>query len=48
MRLLRVGVQREVVIEFDYSGMIQFLMDAILSAGVSETKHNNLPRIRQA
>lgn len=36
---LRVGVQREVVIEFNYSGMIQFLVDAILSAGMSETKH---------
>lgn len=36
---LRVGVQREVVVQFDYSRVIQFLVDAIFPAGVSETKH---------
>lgn len=32
---LRVRVEREVVIEFDYSGMIELFMDSVFPAGVS-------------
>lgn len=32
---LRVRVERKVVIEFDYSGMIELFMDSVFPAGVS-------------
>lgn len=32
---LRVRVEREVVVEFDYSGMIELFMDSVFPAGVS-------------
>lgn len=36
---LRVCVEREVVVEFDYSGMIKFFMDSVFPAGVSVKTH---------
>lgn len=33
---LRVCVNQEIVIEFDYSRMVKFFVDPVLSTGVSE------------
>lgn len=35
---LRVCVKWEIVVEFDYSGMVKFFVDSVFSAGVSEKK----------
>lgn len=39
---LRVCVEWEIVIEFDYSWMVKFFVDSVFSTGVSEKTFYNL------
>lgn len=39
-KCLRVSVQRKVVVKFDYSGMVQLLVDSVFSTGMSGVDAN--------
>lgn len=51
VRRLRVSVQRKVVVKFDYSGMVQLLVDSVFSTGMSGVdkinEHEKLRRQRE-
>lgn len=51
VRRLRVSVQRKVVVKFDYSGMVQLLVDSVFSTGMSgvdkTNEHEKLGRQRE-